>query len=510
MFWSFLLASAFALTPEEAVDTYFSDLAVQGRFSGVVRVIPEGEPAFDVTVGTRDGPKSPELDGTEAFHIGSLTKQFTAAAILVLVEQGKLKLTDPVSTYIPEYSPEALSQVTIHQLLTHTSGLRFQPVAYPWGPEPDTEQLMEAMLSTLEPPESPAPFAYSNDGYMILGEVIRRLTSTSYEQALRDLFFDQMEMDNTRIHLEGASSTPQARGHIAILAKDRIDLQVAQELFPWFIPYDHSWDAGSDGAMWSTLDDLTVWVEALRKGEVLDSPSMEALWTPKEDDYALGWVVTEDRIWHNGALTPLGYTSYIGWDTMTRDTVLILSNTDISAAGDAALHGDKVFEILRDGEGADLALPPSPFLDDPSATVFAVGGWFSQHRIHWWLASLIGLVTAIRLGISRPPERSAPARWFGVPRDWTNLSLDGLSAAIAITFFLSLTSTALGAIGFLLSAAIFGALLPFRQTLPALPSSFWGWPGLLGRGVAAVAFLLLTIFVLQTRTQILEQSLVLP
>src|SRR6185295_547434 len=135
------------------------------------------------------------------FRLGSITKQFTAMAVMILAEQGKLAVDDPISKHL-ENSPPAWEKVTIRHLLTHTSGIH----SYTSIPQMMTRTVrlpatLDEVIATFKDKEldfQPGEkFAYSNSGYILLGKIIERASGTDYETFLKKNIFQQLEMDNT-------------------------------------------------------------------------------------------------------------------------------------------------------------------------------------------------------------------------------------------------------------------------------------------------------------------------
>ncbi|MEO5888662.1 MAG: serine hydrolase, partial [Ferruginibacter sp.] len=204
------------------------------------------------------------------FRIGSVTKQFTAAAILKLQENNLLSVNDKLSKFIPDF-PRG-DEVTIHQLLTHISGIHSYT---------GNDYFLDRVTSTISPDslvslikKDPYDFnpgekmLYNNSGYFLLGYIISKVSGKPYADYLKETFFDPLGMKNTGIHYAGIKLENEAKGYAG-------NSDNYKEALNW----NMSW-AGGAGAIYSTLDDLLKWNLALHSGKVLSQKSFEAATTP--------------------------------------------------------------------------------------------------------------------------------------------------------------------------------------------------------------------------------------
>lgn len=235
--------------------------------------------------------------------IGSITKQFTGAAILKLHEDGLLEPDDPLSRFFPR-APADKAPITLHQLLTHTAG-------FPGGLGPDEawigkdEYVDKAFAAKLrfEPGRG---HHYSNTGYSILAAVIEQLSGTSYESFLRSSFFEPLGMTRTGYVMPDWSDATVAVGY----RKDAVYGRVIEK--QQALGHDSfSWHLVGNGGIHSTVGDLHRWIVALRGGQVLSQKSLDLLFAPHADEgggdsfYGYGWVrfdlpSGETMIGHNG------------------------------------------------------------------------------------------------------------------------------------------------------------------------------------------------------------------
>lgn len=302
---------------------YVGNLESAGEFSGTVFVahngrilLNQGFGQANVTAGIANSPQT-------QFRIGSLTKQFTAAAILKLQEQGLLDVREPLSNYLPDY-PRA-QEITIHQLLTHTAGIPN------YERRPDLPQVvqspiaLDALIASFanEPLQFPPgrQYEYSSSGYVILTKIIELVSGEPYEDFLQEQFFEPLGMNSTGYDF---------------LAPDLPNPAVGYQLTPGgpqpAIRTDSSWPTGA-GALYSTVEDLYRWDRALYGDELLSPASREAFFTPYVDTrqgayYGYGWDIgtTSGRpsIVHGGGI--FGFASFMARFPEDDAVVIVLSN----------------------------------------------------------------------------------------------------------------------------------------------------------------------------------------
>ena len=241
----------------------------------------------------------PATDST-VYQSGSVGKQFTAAAIVMLAEQGRLALDDSITRFLPD-GPATWRGITIRHLLTHTSGI----ADYTDSTLDTRRDYTEAELVQLaaKPPLEFAPgdrWSYSNTGYVLLGIIIHRVTGVFYGDFLRDHVFRPLGMRTTRIISEADIIPNRAAGYH--LVDDTLKNQ------DWVSP---SLNTTADGALYFTVHDLAQWAIALNHWKIPSRAGLEASWTPvRLNDggsypYGFGWQITQQRgyrrIGHGGA-----------------------------------------------------------------------------------------------------------------------------------------------------------------------------------------------------------------
>jgi len=296
------------------IDAFLSESTASG-FSGSVLVARSGELLFSGGYGFSDrGGQIPVTPAT-VFDIGSNTKQFTAAAILKLVELERLQLAGTLGEVL-DGVPEDKVGITIHQLLTHSSGIRtysgsdFEQIALP-------DFLEEVFGSELLFPPGTS-YKYSNVGYSILAAIVERTSGQPFESFLRQHLFDPAGLKQTGYVLPEWSNEQMAHGYRNTIE----DLGVLVERY---VEQGVSWHLKGNGGIHSTTEDLFKWHLALRENTVLPATLGELLVFPhvvsnrlENKRYGYGWAVLESsrktRIaYHNGA-NPLFFSEMI-WST---------------------------------------------------------------------------------------------------------------------------------------------------------------------------------------------------
>ena len=263
------------------------------------------------------------------FRIGSITKQFTAAAILKLEEEGELSVNDPVSKYIPDW-PKG-GEVTIRHLLTHSSGIHNFTAKPAFQTNVTVATSLEALISSFKnDPYDFAPgekFLYSNSGYVLLGFIIEKVSGEAYASYLRRTFFEPLGMKNTGVYPTGPTLENEAFGY-------SYENGAVQRSVNWEMS-----NVASAGNLYSTARDLFLWNEALFSGRVLSAASARAAFTvgvlagddpshPQDTGYGYGWTIDRlggaREISHGGELA--GFGSYLLRLPEYNLTVVVLLN----------------------------------------------------------------------------------------------------------------------------------------------------------------------------------------
>lgn len=274
------------------------------RFQGAVLVAQSGKPLLAKGYGMANHEWSIPAAPDTKFRLGSITKQFTAMAVLLLAQDGKLSVDDPVSRHWSD-APEAWKNITIHQLLTHTSGI-YNYTALPVYTRNmrQTKTPAEILRDVADRPLDFPPgtqMKYSNSGYVLLGFLIEKLSGMSYAEFVRQRIFQPLGMNDTGYDSDTAILPRRASGY----ERRGEELRNAQFL-DMSLPH-------SAGALYSTCLDLLKWDAALRGQKLLNEDSYRRYFTPEKNDYAYGWVVKErdGAVWqsHGGGIN--GFSTMI-------------------------------------------------------------------------------------------------------------------------------------------------------------------------------------------------------
>ncbi len=318
------------MPPKESMVDYLFTRVIKDKYPGASMLIAQdGRILYENGFGFANIKQNKAIAPASTFRIGSITKQFAAAAILKLVEQGKISLQDPLSIYIPDF-PKG-DRVTIHQLLTHTSGIHsftntpdFIKTVKKSIPQAEMLKKIASLGYDFEPGEK---WLYNNSGYYILGFIVEKVSGQSFGEFLQANFFGPLEMKNTGVYAKGLKLPHEALGYS--YEDDKIDLAL-----------DWNMDlAGGAGNLYSSVGDLYRWNEGLFNEQVLEPSSLQAAFTPvklndgKEADaiggrYGYGWVISTFRglnvISHGGGLH--GFNTMLSRFPAENLTVVVLSN----------------------------------------------------------------------------------------------------------------------------------------------------------------------------------------
>ena len=262
------------------------------------------------------------------FRLGSITKQFTATLTMQLVEQGKIKLDAKISDYLPDYRKDIGEKVTIHQLLTHTSGIPSytgQPgfvenvSRNPYKVDDFVKKYASGDLEF----EPGSKYSYNNSGYFLLGAIIEHVTGKPYEQVLKENIFDPLGMKNTGYDHHDTIIPKRATGY-----SKTPDGYTNAGYLDMSIPY-------AAGSIYSTVEDLYLWDQALYTDKLVSAQSKALMYKPFLQDYAYGWVVQNASFKQDGKDVPVirhggginGFTTTIVRFPQEKNLIVLLDNT---------------------------------------------------------------------------------------------------------------------------------------------------------------------------------------
>jgi CubicO group peptidase (beta-lactamase class C family) len=307
-----------------------------------------------------DIPNSP----TTKFRLGSLTKQFTAASILLLEERGKLKVEDPVKKYMPD-APPAWDKVTIYNLLTHTSGIPSftgfpdyaSTEAIPTTPEKLVARFRDKPLE-FQPGEK---WNYSNSGYVLLGYLIEKISGEGYEKFVQENIFTPLGMKDSGYDSNSAIIRHRAAGY------------TPGPNGPQNTGFIHMSIPFSAGGLYSTTEDLLRWEQGLFGGKVLAPAALEKMTTPFKQDYACGLAVStvngHKLIAHGGGIE--GFNTSLSYYPDDKLTVVVLSNLNGSVPEEIARN----MAALAHGESVVLAKERKEITVSPKILADYVGSY---------------------------------------------------------------------------------------------------------------------------------------
>lgn len=304
---------------QKEMDTFYekaSQLLSNRNFNGSVLVAKEGVVYLAEGYGLADENSDAPNERETIYQIGSLTKSFTALAIMQLQEAGKLSVNDPIDKYFPNYPND--SKITIHHLLTHTSGIDKNPISALEFTEQMTlhNDIMDKNVVTkiLEMAANKplifdpgTKYDYNNHGYSILGAIIESISGLTYGAYIEENICKPLGMYHTGYNESNIPIDGQA-----------IDFYRS---YTTNVPASYAY---AGGGMHASVDDLYKWAQAITSNKLIDQASTEAMLTPYLEHYAYGWVVDAHAFMHTGIIN--GYRSLLVVDTASDYVIIILSN----------------------------------------------------------------------------------------------------------------------------------------------------------------------------------------
>jgi len=350
-------------------EKYIGPLVEQNQFIGSVLVSRDRKPIFRKGYGLADRewniPNAPDTK----FRLGSITKQFTATAILQLAEAGKLKTDDPVSKYYTD-APASWSKITIHHLLNHTSGIPSYTDIQGFFLKQAMSDLTPAEIVKLTQ-DKPLEFdpgtkwKYDNSGYILLGYVIEKVSGQTYADYIREHIFEPLGMHDTGYDNTRDILPHRASGYVYQGGKWQNAPYLAMTL-----PY-------AAGSLYSTVDDLLIWDQALSAGKPLTAASFEKMFTPYKDGYGYGWGIGKqhghNQVSHGGGIN--GFSTQISRFPDEKIAVIVLANMQSPAVGrmasalagmafgiEPATHNEiQIDSAILDDYTGTYSLPPGAF-----------------------------------------------------------------------------------------------------------------------------------------------------
>lgn len=309
------------------IDSLLLQCVENAEFCGSVLVAKKGKLLFSKGYGYSHEKQKIPNDENTIFNIASITKTFTAAIILKLQEQRKLSVTDVIGKYYPDY-PNG-DKITIHQLLTHTSGIHNYTEEKAFQTMDQTKPVtLEEMIAFFKSKpldfEPGTAFHYSNSGYTMLGYIIEKVTGLAYGAALETYIFKPLHMDHTSYGPPQKNALRRATGYMMYYK----NYQHASFAVHPSISY-------ATGAIYSTVKDLYKWHQALQTNKFLSDRSLAAAYKKDKGNYGYGWITDSlygsQRVSHDGNIA--GYKSNINRFPQDDICVIALSNSNNSSVG---------------------------------------------------------------------------------------------------------------------------------------------------------------------------------
>ncbi|WP_421992027.1 serine hydrolase [Qipengyuania sp.] len=341
-----LVAGSSALAQNaERMEQVVSASADERKFMGAALVAIGDEILLDEGFGSADLEWNIANTPDTKFRIGSVTKQFTAASILLLQERGQLDIDQPVGTYLSD-TPASWDAVTLRHLLHHTSGIPnltdFDDFGT-WKYLPTTREKLIARFAERPLEFTPGEkWSYSNSGYLLLSAVVEDASGKPYAEFVEENIFRPLGMTDTAIDVTSAIVPRRAEGYSpspsGVVNADYVDMGIPQ----------------GAGALYSTTHDLLKWQRGLFGGKVVNTRSLAEMTRPaveavRQSSYGMGLLVTENEegtlIWHGGGIE--GFNAWLGHDPARDITVVVLANLN---GGEANTLGQSLTKLARGGE----------------------------------------------------------------------------------------------------------------------------------------------------------------
>jgi CubicO group peptidase (beta-lactamase class C family) len=347
-----LLLSATCLAqnaPTAKIDAYIKSEMQKQQIPGIaVGVMRNGQVILAKGYGFANLEHQVPVTPETIFQSGSMGKQFTATAIMMLVEERKLSLDDSIAKYFPG-APANWEKITVRHLLTHTGGMTDYPSDFDFRRDYTENEMLERIKLVQLAFNPGEKWSYSNLGYVTLGILINKVSGQFYGDFLRDRVFKPLGMTTARVISEEDIVLHRAAGYR--LVKGQLKNQ------GWVAP---SLNTTADGALYLNLNDMAKWDAALYTEKLLKRSSLDEMWTPvklnngKTEPYGFGWRVDTVRghriIEHGGAWQ--GFKAQISRYVNDKLTIVVFANSSRAnpsnlAHGIAAIYNPELAQAAR-------------------------------------------------------------------------------------------------------------------------------------------------------------------
>jgi len=326
-----LACDSSAQVPGERLGRVVQPYVDAQMFMGSVLVAKDGKILFSKSYGMADLEWNVPNSPATRFNIASMTKQFTAASILLLEDRGKLKTDDLVKKYLLD-APASWDKITIYHLLTHTSGISGDAAKY--EPGASDKLVFSDRPLDFQPGEQ---WAYTNLGYIVLGYLVERISGQTYEDFIRENIFKPLRMNDSGLMSFVTVIPRRASGYWP----GNNGLENADRSFDTRLGF-------SSGSLYSSTEDLLRWEEGLFSGRLLSPGSLRKMITPFKSDYACGLYAKRVNghfmIEHDG--NNIGFNSDMAYYPEDRIAVIVLANlngtvtSEMTRALAAVAHGE--------------------------------------------------------------------------------------------------------------------------------------------------------------------------
>ena len=335
---------------DQVVQSYVSN----GTFAGSVLVARGSDVIVSKGYGLANVEWNVPSSPSARFRVASITKQFTAAAILLLEERGRLKIDDLVKTHLPE-APATWDRMTLFHLLTHTAGfpgLQSPPTGRQAPVESADGTVAGFVTALMQRPLESQPgerFNYTSSGYLVLGHLIQKLTGESYETFLRENIFTPLGMKDSA--LDSPSVIARRAGSYTVTPNGLANASQASDRI---VP-------NTAAGLYSTTEDLMRWQNGLYGGKVISKASLQKMTTPFKGDYGLGvYIRTVDgrrAATHGGGAPPFANLTYFfdrGVSVVVLGNLSVAPSAQIAGYLGALAHGDTV-QLMSEKKAITLA-----------------------------------------------------------------------------------------------------------------------------------------------------------
>ena len=338
---TYVSCDSFSSSPSqsEELDNLFKQYYESDEFNGSVLITHNGELIYKNGFGFANMEWNILNKPNTKHRLGSVTKQFTAMLIMQQVVDGKLDLHESISTYLPDYPREKGDSITTHQLLTHTSGIPNYTSFPEYQEENRNPCVHQEFIKGFQDKDlefqAGDQFKYSNSGYFLLGVILEKISGKKYEQLLTEYIFSPLGMKNSGYDHHAKVLKNRATGYEKKGAE-----YINAEYIDMSVPY-------AAGSIYSTVEDLYIWDQALYDNKLLPEEYMDLYFKPYVSafggmQYAYGWIIGKEPIGNTGDSISVtshpggvnGFNTYISRSTSENSLIVLLNNTNAAPLGE--------------------------------------------------------------------------------------------------------------------------------------------------------------------------------